>query len=348
MLDDRKSLVLSSIVQSYLATAVPVGSRLIARHFFKDRISSATLRNEMADLEEEGYLFQPHTSAGRIPSDKGYRYFVDYLMALRNLTESERGLVSETIDSVEKQRTEIKRLFGQVGSIITQMTNYPSYVLTPAKGFMRFQNVQLIKMDSSHALGIFVGDSRVLEEQIIRLDEDVDQDRLHDLSRIVNLHFSGATIAELGESLIADLSAEWSNFIEYRSLLERLREAIDNILGDESVEVLTEGIGRVVSGPEFRSMDNLGRLVDLFEKKYILKKILSMSCASRDLEVRIGVENQDANLCEMAVITAPYSIDGNVVGAIGIIGPKRMDYPGVISTLKEISERLSKKFSSLI
>lgn len=346
MLDDRKSLVLYSVVQSYLSTALPVGSRHIARHFFEDRISPATLRNEMSDLEEEGYLFQPHTSAGRIPSDKGYRYFVDYLMALRNLTDSERRIVSETIDSVERQRIEIKRLFGQVGSIITQMTNYPSYVLTPAKGLLRFQNVHLIKIDSSNALGIFVGDGRVLEERMIRLDEDVDQDRLHDLSRLVNLHFSGATIAELGESLMSDLSADWADFIEYRGLLERMREAIDKMLDDDSVEVLTEGIGRVAIDPEFRSIDNLGRLVDLFEKKCLLKKILTRACDSMDLVVRIGSENQDESLREMTVITAPYSISGNIVGAIGIMGPKRMDYPGIISTLKEISDRLSNKFAS--
>lgn len=347
MLPERQSRILCAIVDGYLANALPVGSRMIAKKYFMDQVSPATIRNEMADLEEGGFLMQPHTSAGRIPTDKGYRYFVDYLMALRNMTKSEKTLVDQALCRFEMQKTEIHSLLQNIASILSQLTNYPSCLLSPARDLIKFTNIQLIKTSSRSALMILIAEGQVVEQRWINLAEDLDQDTLHELSKLLSAYFGGATLSDIRRGLMGVIAQEQRNFREYRTFLRNVAEGIDMILGDEySAQIYTDGVGKVLAEPEFQKPESVHGIVSIFEHKRPLHDILDRASRSQGVEIRIGAENGE-QLSELSVITAPYMFDSKVAGAIGIIGPRRMDYAGAITAVTEIASGISRRFSTL-
>ncbi|PKK90605.1 MAG: heat-inducible transcription repressor HrcA [Candidatus Wallbacteria bacterium HGW-Wallbacteria-1] len=347
MLPERQSRILWAIVDGYLANALPVGSRIIAKKYFRDEVSPATIRNEMADLEEAGFLMQPHTSAGRIPTDKGYRYFVDYLMAIRDLTTSEKHFVDDAMSRFEEQKTEIHDLLQNIASILSQLTNYPSCLLSPAKAMMKFSNIQLVKTSSRKALLILIGEGQVFEQRWITLSEDMDQGKLHEISMLLNAYLSGATLTDIRAGLMGTLVEEQKTFCEYRAFLRNVAEGIDMILGDEySAHIYTDGVGKVLGEPEFQNPERVHGIVNFFERKRLLRDILCRASLTKGVEISIGAENGE-DLSELSIITAPYTVNDQVVGALGIIGPRRMDYAGAITAIKEIASGVSNRFSAL-
>jgi heat-inducible transcriptional repressor len=346
MLNTRKSRILKSIVETYLDSALPVGSRYLARKFFSGTISPATIRNDMADMEEEGFLMQPHTSAGRIPTDKGYRYFVDYLMALKSLTGIEKEHVDTIIKKWDHKRSRVSKIFVQFTSILAEISKYPSYLITPDNSETKFSNIQLVKIDSRNVLVVFVGEKKIIEQKIIALNEDIDQDRLYNLSRLLNLHFSGATLADIKEGLLNRNIVLNREYITYRKILDHIIKKIDNILIYESEsKIITHGMELAIYEPEFQSIQSLHKLINVFEQKHLLYDILCFTRSGGQLLVRIGSENRDEHLSDMAVVSAPYFINGYSAGAIGIIGPKRMNYASCVSVVNEISGKISEIFN---
>jgi heat-inducible transcriptional repressor len=347
MLNPRKSRILKSIIDCYLDNAVPVGSRYLAKTVFENTVSPATIRNDMADMEDDGFLMQPHTSAGRIPTDKGYRYFVDYLMALKSLTKNERAQVEYQLDQWSLRKSEGSRLFMQFTSILAELSKYPSYLITPDSRETRFSNIQLVKIDSRNILVVLVGTENIIEQKVIQLNDDIDQDRLYELSRLLNLHFSGTTISKIREALINKNIINTRDCVMYREILNLIISKINTLLDIEgNSRIITHGMELAIDEPEFQSIKSLQKLIHVFEKKRLLHDILCLTRTGGRLVVKIGRENQDETLSDMSIITAPYFINGNSAGAIGIIGPKRMDYASCVSKVNEISTKISKLFNT--
>lgn len=345
MLNPRKSRILKSIINCYLNNAVPVGSRFLAKNIFENTISPATIRNDMADMEDEGFLMQPHTSAGRIPTDSGYRYFVDYLMALKSLTKQEKAHVNGQLEKSNLKRVQGSKLFLQFTSILAELSKYPSYLITPDSRDTMFSNIQLVKIDSRNILVVLVGTENIIEQKVIQLNDDINQDRLHELSKLLNLHFSGATISKIREELINRSLVNTRDCVMYREVLNLIINKINNLLDIEgNSSIITHGMELAIDEPEFQSIKSLQRLIHVFEKKRLLHDILCLTRSGGQLVVKIGRENQDETLSEMSIISAPYFINKVSAGAIGIIGPKRMDYASCVSKVNEISSKISKLF----
>ncbi len=334
-MDERKDKVLQAIILDYITTAEPVGSRTIARKFDLG-VSSATIRNEMADLEEMGLIEQPHTSAGRVPSDVGYRYYVDCLMQKAFLSEGEKDIV----DGIISQRIQkIQGLVQETSKLLSQLTNLTTVVLAPQQGKSALHQIHLLPYQPAKALMVVVRENGAVENQIIDVSESTSAEDLQKVSQILNKKMKGYTLDKIKSSLLNEIYAELAR---QKELITMAMEVLEPILNSNDHDSLVlGGTFNMLNQPEFKDIAKLKSVLRIFEEDHELKQILS-EVSGQGLTIRIGGENKLEEMQECSLITATFQIDGNNVGTIGVLGPTRMDYAKTCSLLELMSKNMSR------
>lgn len=340
-LDERKQKILKAIIQTYLETGEPVGSRTISKYTDLN-LSSATIRNEMSDLEDLGYIVQPHTSAGRIPSDKGYRLYVDEMMKEKDQEVSEiKELMIEKTDRMEK-------VLKQVVKMLATNTNYASLITGPSYHRTKVKFIQLSKLREDQILAVIVVEGNMVKNQIINLEEPMDDETILKLNLLLNTQLNGLTIEEISLGMIKTLKEQAGiHSAVVSGVLDGLEETISST--DEEFPVFTSGATNIFRYPELSDSSKASELISAFEEKEQLVEMLKETVGDEDMEntgiqVYIGSESPVQTMKDCSVVTATYELGEGMKGTIGIIGPKRMDYENVVDNLKTLKAQLDSIF----
>lgn len=340
-LANRKMDILKAVIDDYIATAMPVGSRTIARRYM-NTLSPATIRNEMSDLEEMGYLAQPHTSAGRVPTDKAYRLYVDRLMRVLPLGEEEEDAVRERF---YRRMDELEQVIRKTAQIISDLTQYTSLVLAPQMRRTTLRRIQLVPINRDMALVVIVTDATVVKDVVIRIPEGMDDERLDDISRMMTRRFAGHSIADMDVFLMEGLEREIKRF---RDFFTDLMNAMgDSIVQPDWQDLVMEGAINIFNYPEYQDITRARSFLTMLETREKLYRILSRR-TRMEMTVTIGDENEDTALKDCSVVTATYRVSGRPMGSIGVIGPTRMEYGHVMSVLDLIGRHLGELISLYI
>lgn len=336
-LSERKKKILKTIIDDYISTAMPVGSKTIAQHMGMS-ISSATVRNEMNELETMGYLDQPHTSAGRIPSDKAFRMYVDSLMEMSQLTSPEMDFACDYYD---ERMVQTETVLKAAASAISEATDYVSVVMVPRLSSVTIRHLQLVPITPSTALAVLVTDAGVIRDTPVSFNTEVTPQQLEDVSKSLNGIFSGRRITPEDLDIHSEIMQELRG---QREIFSQVTDIIrDHLLaGDSSVEV--GGAARLLSHPEYNDVGKAREMLQLLDSGEIGRAIEQSDGV--ELKVTIGSENRSEHLKDCSVVTASYKIGGRAAGTIGVIGPVRMKYDKVIKVLSYMKASLSEVLSS--
>ena len=330
MLDERKKRVLQAIVEEYIQTAEPVSSNAIM-NLEGLECSSATIRNEMAELEKMGYLEKPHTSAGRVPSAKGYRYYVDELLQEDKITLDEIKYISEKLETKVNEMEEITKI---ASSTISEITHYTTVSIGPSSDVQKIENIKFVLLSHRMMMAVILTDSGLIKETIIKFDEDITENQVQTLSYIFNNKLKGEPITKIDRPLEKYLVEEMSYSVNLiKPIVEQMKKVVE-----ESVHL--EGANRLFELPEFNSLEVAKNFVNILDEKDLMADMLNTGFA-KDINVYIGEENEKEELKDFSVVTFKHRIGNKDLGTIGIIGPKRMDYAKVISVMKYISKKLN-------
>lgn len=336
-LDERKLKILQAIIRNYLETGEPVGSRTISKYTDLN-LSSATIRNEMADLEELGYIIQPHTSAGRIPSDKGYRLYVDMLLQDKvQEVEDMKELLIEKADRLEN-------LLQQVAKLLAVNTNYTTMVSTPQyKKKVKF--IQLTEMDENQLLAVIVFERNIVKNKIIHIATSLNKETLLKLNIIINTFLQGLDLGEINLPVISQMKEQAG---DYRTIVNDILDAIMQAVSEEDdIEIYTSGTTNILKYPELSDREKASNILYTLEEKKVLSGFIQDKMEdeeNRGIQVYIGDETPVESMKECSVVTATYEIEEGVYGKVGIIGPKRMDYQKVVNTLQSLMMQLDDIF----
>ncbi|KEO83788.1 heat-inducible transcriptional repressor HrcA [Tumebacillus flagellatus] len=345
MLTDRQKVILQILVDDYIRSAEPVGSRTISKRPDMS-ISPATIRNEMADLEELGYLEQPHTSAGRIPSQKGYRFYVDHLM---NADNGEAQDVQNLRSGLLNRLDEMEQVVQQTASIVSGLTNYTAIVLGPKVFTDKLLSIQIQPYGDRMAVAILVTDTGHVEHRKVTIPEGVPPEAIAHYVNLLNQKLVGVPLHKLKSALHTEVADELRRCSEQfegaMMLFNQMVEPEDDGTGGQRIYL--GGTTRIMNQPEFRDVEKLKPLLDMFEQTQKLVRMLEGTTSSGGIQVRIGHENLIETIHECSLVTASYTIDGIPVGSIGVLGPTRMEYGRVIHTLNQFSTTLSQILTQL-
>ena len=337
-LDERKTKILQAIIRNYLETGEPVGSRTISKYTDLN-LSSATIRNEMADLEELGYILQPHTSAGRIPSDKGYRFYVDTMME-----EKEREVV-EMKEMLLERQDKMEVLLKQVAKVLAQNTNYATMISAPQTHHNRLKFIQLSRVDANQLLAVIVGEGNVIKNNILSVNQELSDETLLKLNILLNTHLNGLSIEEINLGMIADMKQQAG--IHSDIVSEVIDAVAEAIRAEEDLRIYTSGANNIFRYPELADQQKASELISTFEEKQLLNELVHGTLADENntgIQVYIGNETPVSSMKDCSVVTATYELEEGMRGTIGIIGPKRMDYDKVIGTLKALQSQLDELY----
>ncbi|MFI3176530.1 MAG: heat-inducible transcriptional repressor HrcA [Eubacteriales bacterium] len=333
-LDDRKTKILQAVIRNYLETGEPVGSRTISK-YTDLHLSSATIRNEMADLEELGYILQPHTSAGRIPSDKGYRLYVDHMMM-----EKERE-VEQMREMLLEKEEKMEHLLKQVAKVLAVNTEYATMISTPRYQGNKLKFIQLSKVDTHQIVAVIVAEGNVIKNHILNVEEPLDDETLLKLNILLNTHLTGLAMEEINLGMITALKQQAGIHSE---IVSNVMDAVANaIKADDDLEIYTSGTNNIFKYPELSDTRRASELIHTFEEKNTLSEFMQEArecCSENGIQVYIGEETPIQTMKECSVVTAAYELEQGVKGTIGIIGPKRMDYDKVVDALKQLTAQL--------
>lgn len=338
-LDERKKKILKAIIQTYMETGEPVGSRTISKYTDLN-LSSATIRNEMSDLEEMGYIIQPHTSAGRIPSDQGYRLYVDELMREK---ENEVTSIRETfIERTDK----LERVLRQVVKILASTTNYATMITGPQLQNNKLKFLQLSKVNANQVLVVVMIDGNLVRNKVVNLEESVSDEELLRLNLLLNTQLNGMPIGEITLSMIHKLKEQAG---VHSVMIDRVVDIVAEVIAqeEEDVPVYTSGATNFFKYPELSDSQSASRLISTFEEKQNLALMLKdLSQEDDGIRIHIGTENAIEPLSDCSVVTATYDIGDGMKGTIGIIGPKRMNYGHVVDNLKTLKAQMDEVFQN--
>ncbi len=337
-LDERKLKILKAIISNYLETGEPVGSRTISKYTDLN-LSSATIRNEMADLEELGLIMQPHTSAGRIPTDKGYRLYVDQMMSEKDTEMKE--MKTQLLERVDKMETMLK----QVAKVLAYNTNYATLVTAPQYQNSKLKFIQLSQVDDSQLLAVIVVDGNVIKNKLMRVERMLANDELLKLNVLLNTFLQGASLQDINLEMIHTIKNQAGEFADImENIFQGIAEAIHEA---DEVEIYTSGATNMLKYPELGNVEQTTKLLEALEERQGLNELIDESMNNSDatgIQVYIGEEAPVSNMKDCSIVTATYELDGGGKGTIGIIGPKRMDYKKVVSTLKNLTDELDTIF----
>lgn len=334
-LDGRKVTILKAIIKTYLENGEPVGSRTISKYTDLN-LSSATIRNEMSDLEELGYIVQPHTSAGRIPSDKGYRFYVDQIM------QEKEEEFTEIKDLMLKRVDRVELLLKQMARILAQNTNYAALISAPQYHRNKLKFIQLSKVDDGKLLVVIVVEGNMIKNTMIPISQQLSDEGLLNLNILLNNALNGLTIEEINLDVISRLKEQAGIHSEVVDrVLNEVAEAIR--ADDDDLQIYTSGATNIFKYPELSDGEMASRLIGTLEQKELLQELVddvNSSESSSGIQVYIGEEAPVQTMRDCSIVTANYELGEGLRGTIGIIGPKRMDYEKVLNTLRNLMTQL--------
>ena len=334
-LDERKKKILKAIIRTYMETGEPVGSRTISKYADLN-VSSATIRNEMSDLTDMGYIIQPHTSAGRIPSDKGYRLYVDELM------KEKEEEIAEIRDLMIAQTDKMDKVLKKVAKVLASNTNYAAMVTVPQYSGSKVKFIQLSRVNPQQLVAVVVTDNNVIRNQIIELDEEMDDETILKLNLLLNTNLNGVPIQDINLGMIARLKEQAGM---HSSVVATVLDAVAATISvdRDDMEIYTSGATNIFKYPELADKSKASELISAFEEKQELADLVKEHMSDSEntgLSVYIGEEMPIKTMRDCSVVTATYELGKGMKGTIGIIGPKRMDYENVVDSLKSLKVQL--------
>ena len=338
-LTERKKKILRAVVESYIETAEPVGSKAILE-LADLNVSSATIRNELADLTEQGYLEQPHTSAGRIPSPKGYRLYVNELMEQQRLSMEETRQINEAL---HLKMQELDKVIDQAGRMVSQLTNYPAFALAGGARRVTIRRFDLIMVDPNSFIIVVMTDTNVVKNKLVRLPSDLSMPQLQLLTTLLNASFVGKNLDELTPELMRVAEhAAGSSYGLISLVVSFAMEVLDSL---ENSAVYTAGTSHILDHPEYQDVGKAQRLMSyLSEEQSLVQSLALPNMGNDNTKILIGPENVADELKDTSVILASYDIGDGMKGVIGVVGPTRMDYAKVAAKLSYVADGLSKLF----
>ena len=334
MLDERKKKILQAVVDEYVNTAEPVSSATLVKKYGLD-YSSATVRNELAELENKGYLDKTHTSSGRIPSAKGYRFYVDELVKEDDISLEEiRNILSKLSTKVN----EIEDLTKIATSTLSEITHYTSVAVGPKTDKQIIEEIKFVLLGSRMLMVVIVTDSGLVKETIIKYDEDITESQVETLNNLFNSKLKGKPLSKIDQPMEEYILSEISYSVE---VIKPIIHQINRIIEEEEA-IYLEGTNRAFDLPEFKSLAIAKNFVNVLDTKDLVLDMLNSGIA-KDINVYIGDENENEQLKDFSVVTFKHSVGDKDLGTIGIIGPKRMNYSKVISVMKYLSKKLNEE-----
>ena len=333
-LQDRKMKILRAVIRNYLETGEPVGSRTISKYTDLN-LSSATIRNEMSDLEEMGLIKQPHTSAGRIPTDEGYRLYVD------DMLKEERREVEEMKSLLVSREDRLENILKEVARLLAANTQYTSLISAPMIQQNKIKFIQLSQVDPEHLLAVIVIEGNMIRNSMIRVEQELTPETLLMLNMLLNTNLNGLPVDQINLGLIAKIKKEAG--IHETIIEDVIDAAAEAIKPDEDLQIYTSGATNIFRYPELSDNERASELLGDFEEKHVLKNIVQESLQDVNetgIQVYIGNEMPVDSMKDCSLVTTTYDLGDGMKGTVGIIGPKRMDYDRVVSVLKEISRHL--------
>ena len=341
-LTERKRKILYAIIRNYLETGEPVGSRTISKYTDLN-LSSATIRNEMSDLEEMGYIIQPHTSAGRIPSDKGYRLYVN------ELVEEKTAQVSAMNSLMIAKTNRMEEILKQVVRLLASRTNYTTMISAPSYRGNKVKFIQLSRLNARQLINVVVIEGNVVKNHILDLDEEITEEQVLKLNLLLNTRLNGLTLADINLGLISNIKEEAGSHVQVvNDVLDTIADVI-RAETDENMEIYTSGANNIFRYPELADTERASMLINTIEEKSVLADFIKDSeqkeqSGETGIKVYIGEEGPVESMKDCSVVTATYELGDGLQGTIGIIGPKRMDYEKVMNNLKSFKASLGQLF----
>ena len=339
-LDERKIKIINSIIQTYLITGEPVGSRTISKYTDLN-LSSATIRNEMSDLEDLGYIVQPHTSAGRIPSDKGYRFYVD------NLMKEKIAEVDEMKDVLIEKADKLDHLLKNVAKLLAVNTNYATMISAPQYKRNKLKFIQLSRVEENQLLVVVMLEGNLIKNRLIEVDERVSEDEVAKLNILINTFLQGLNLQEINMELIQRMKVQAEG---YGQIIGHIIDAIAVVIQEEDdLEIYTSGATNLLKYPELGDREKASELLYTMEEKKALSELIvdqedSGEENKNPIQIYIGSESPVSTMKDCSIVTATYELEEGVQGTIGIIGPKRMDYKKVVGNLQTMMNQLDDIF----
>ena len=336
-LNERKMKILKAIVKDYIETAEAVGSRTISKKHNLG-VSAATIRNEMADLEELGYLVQPHTSAGRVPTEKGYKLYVDLLMGTNELNDSDKEIIEKCVES---NMNHIQDLIHETSKMLSQLTNYTTIGTTKIVKPSVIKHIQLVNMGEHSILLIVVTDIGDIKKTDIPTKKYLDQAKLNIISDNLTKKLAGKSITDIDNNLIAFIKYEIG---EYSSIVDKLLSVLNSNVSDDDVSITLNGVTNILDYPEFNDVLKARSFLDMLETKETVAKIIQSKGILQDnTNIIIGSDNDCQQAQDCSVVTATYKVDNEQIGRISFIGPTRMDYSRIYSIINYMNILLNNK-----
>ena len=336
MLTERKIKILQFIVDYYVATAEPVGSRTIAREFSLG-LSPATIRNEMSDLELLGYLEQPHASAGRIPSSKGYRLYVDSLGEPAHIDEQTQEFINSWYQARIMKMDEV---FQTTAKILSRMTNNLSLVTAYDDNVSKFHYIKFLPLDTMRAILLLVTSSGVVENSIVNLPQGVSFTDLDNISIRINNRLSGMSLSEITGEVIREAYAD---IINDGTICNSLHNLLKDLLHSQrSSKVYMGGTTQMLNQPEFNSVERVRELLQMIEEQHLLQDIISTANSDVGIQISIGSENKLSEIKDCSVVKVTYSASGRTLGSLAVLGPTRMEYAKIIAIMNYLEKYLHK------
>ena len=332
MLDNRKKRILQAIVDEYINTAEPVSSGSIVNKYGLD-FSSATIRNEMAELEKIGYLDKPHTSSGRVPSSKGYRFYVDELINEDNISLEEIKYISSKL---ETKVNEIEELTKIATSTLSEITHYTTVAIGAKANMQNIEEIKFVSLGTRMLMAVILTDSGIIKETIIKFDEDIKEEQVETLNFIFNNKLKGKPLNIIDKPLEEYIFSEMNYSLK---VIKPVMDQINKVVNEES-KIYLEGTNKAFEFPEFKSLEMAKNFIQVLDTKELVMDILDSGLAN-DINVYIGSEIERDELKDFSIVTFKHKIANKDIGTIGIIGPTRMDYSKVISVMKYISKKLN-------
>lgn len=334
-LDERKTKILKAIIKTYLETGEPVGSRTISK-YTDLHLSSATIRNEMSDLEDLGYIVQPHTSAGRVPSDKGYRFYVD------NLIEEKDKEINDMQNFVIEHTEKMEQVLRNVAKLLANNTEYAAMITGPQYHNNKIKFIQLSKVEPGQLLCVIVLEGNIVKNKMLQMDERLTDEKILELNLLLNTSLNGMPIDQINLGMVSALKEQAGEYS--KTVGDVLDVAIQIINEDSDLQIYTSGATNIFKYPELRDSQKASEFISAFEEKQNLANMITDKFSEEQtgtgIQVYIGDESPIKTMKDCSVVTAEYQLGEGVTGIIGIIGPKRMDYEKVLDNLKNIKKQL--------
>lgn len=337
-IDKRKIMILEAIINDYINTGEPVGSRTIAKKHDLG-VGSATIRNEMSDLEDMGYLEQPHASAGRVPSSKGYRLYVDNLMKKSKLTADEELQIKKYV--IDSAMLEVDKIVKQASTLLSELTNLTCVVQTPSTRRSYLKSLQILMIDDRNLVSVIVTDNGVIRNHRLKVTKMPTEEELQKINRVINGRLSGLTIEEINLEVINNLKVDLG---KYDELFNAIVPALyDTLKVDDSSEIFMEGTTNIFNYQEYNDIDSAKEILKLlYNKDYVVELLAPHG----DISIKIGDENFIPEARNCSVITAEYSLGDTSLGTIGLIGPRRINYSKVIAIMAQVMKELNQTLSN--